>query len=125
MSEQAVRDWFEKWNTRDIDGAMAHVSDECVYDDFSFVRRHEGKASVRALFENVAAVAPGVGFLIHRVTGERDCGVVWEVTVDGKPTGRMGVSYYAFDDDDRLVWALDAADPGPAHRTNDFHTAPG
>ncbi len=121
MSERAVREWFEKWNARDIDGAMEYVAEGCHYNDFAFVRPHEGKASVRALFENVARVAPGVGFKVHRITGDRDCGVVWEVTVDGNPTGRFGVSYYAFDEDDKLVWALDAADPGASQRKHDFH----
>jgi hypothetical protein len=41
--------------------------------------------------------------------------------MEGKPTGRFGVSYYAFDEDDKLVWALDAADPGESHRRLDFH----
>ena len=30
-------------------------------------------------------------------------------------------SFYRYDESDRLVWALDAADPGPKHRTHDFH----
>lgn len=121
MSEQACRAFFDAWNRRDMDAAMAHVADDCHYDDFSFVRPHEGKTEVRRLFENVARRAPGVTFRILRITGDRDVGAHWEILLDGRPTGRRGVSYYAFDDDDRLVWALDAADPGPEHRTNDFH----
>lgn len=100
---------------------MAHVADECHYNDFSFVRPHVGKAEVRRLFERAAEVAPTVSLVIHDVTGNHDVGVHWEIAVGGVPTGRMGVSFYKFDPDDRLVWALDAADPGPAHRTNDFH----
>ncbi|MEY4338769.1 MAG: hypothetical protein RLZ14_619 [Actinomycetota bacterium] len=121
MSERACRAFFDAWNRRDFDTAMQHVADDCHYNDFSFVRPHVGKASVRALFENVAKVAPGVTFNILKVTGDRDVGVYWEILMNGQSTGRFGVSYYGFDDNDRLAWALDAADPGDAHRTNDFH----
>jgi hypothetical protein len=121
MSEHACRSFFDAWNRRDFDTAMSFVADDCYYNDFSFVRPHVGKADVRALFENVAVRAPSVTFEILRITGDRDVGVYWQILSDGRPTGRFGVSYYAFDDDDRLVWALDAADPGEAHRTNDFH----
>ncbi len=100
---------------------MTHVADDCHYNDFSFTRPHVGKAEVRTLFENVATRAPQVTFLIHDITGEHDVGAYWEVLVAGQPSGRVGVSFYKFDADDRLVWALDAADPGPVHRTNDFH----
>jgi hypothetical protein len=123
MSQHAARSFFDAWNRRAFDEAMTFVADDCHYDDFSFVRPHVGKASVRTLFENVAARAPQVTFRIIDITGDRDVGVYWEVDVDGRPSGRRGVSFYKFDDDDRLVWALDAADPGPAHRTNDFHGA--
>lgn len=121
MSEQACRAFFDAWNRRDIDEAMKYVSPDCHYNDFSFVRPHDGVASVRQLFENVAERAPGVTFKILRITGAHDVGVHWEILMNGTSTGRTGVSYYAFDDQDRLLWALDAADPGPAHRTNDFH----
>ncbi len=105
MSQHAARGFFDAWNRRAFDEAMTFVADDCHYDDFSFVRPHVGKASVRTLFENVAARAPQVTFRIIDITGDRDVGVSWKL-------------------DDRLVWALDAADPGPAHRTNDFHGAP-
>ena len=121
MSASACRAFFDAWNRRDFDEAMTHVAEECSYNDFSFVRPHVGKASVRGLFEGVAKVAPHVSFHIHDITSEHDVGVYWEIYAHGAPTGRMGVSFYKFDDADRLVWALDAADPGPAHRTNDFH----
>jgi len=121
MSERACRAFFDAWNRRDFDDAMTHVADDCHYDDFSFVRPHVGRAEVRELFENVARRAPEVSFRILDVTGDRDVGVYWEVDVGGRPSGRRGVSFYRFDADDRLVWALDAADPGPEHRTQDFH----
>ena len=121
MSQQACRAFFDAWNRRDIDAAMDHVADDCHYNDFSFVSPHEGKASVRELFVNVAERAPAVTFRILRITGDRDVGVHWEILMNGASIGSTGVSYYAFDEEDRLVWALDAADPGAAHRTNDFH----
>jgi|GEM_PF-6098544 len=121
MSEAACRAFFDAWNRRDVDEAMGHVAEDCHYDDFSFVRPHVGRAEVRELFERVAEVAPDVTFHILDVTGDRDVGAYWEVLRGGQPTGRRGVSFYRFDADDRLVWALDAADPGPQHRTNDFH----
>lgn len=121
MSQTAVRGFFDAWNRRAFDEAMAFVADDCHYDDFSFVRPHVGKVEVRRLFERVAEAAPGVTFVIHAATGERDVGTYWEVCIDGVPSGRFGVSFYRFDDEDRLVWALDAADPGPKHRTHDFH----
>lgn len=121
MTATACRAFFDAWNRRDFDAAIDHVAPECRYHDFSFVRPHIGAAEVRTLLENVATVAPGVSFLIHDITGDHHVGVHWEVVNDGVPTGRMGVSFYKFDADDRLVWALDAADPGPKYRTHDFH----
>jgi ketosteroid isomerase-like protein len=121
MSEAACRAFFDAWNRRDFDAAMEHVADDCRYDDFSFVRPHVGKAEVRDLFERVAEVVPDVTFHILDVTGDHHVGAYWEVLRGGQPSGRRGVSFYRFDADDRLVWALDAADPGPQHRTNDFH----
>ena len=122
MSQAAFRALFDAWNRRDIDEQMTYVADDCVYNDFSFVRPHVGRAEVRALFDNVADRVPGLTFEVIELTGEHDVAAYWEIFVDGSPTGRKGLSYYRFDGDDRLVWALDAADPGPEHRTNDFHT---
>ncbi len=120
MSQQAARAFFEAWNRRDFEAAMEHVAEDCHYDDFGFVRPHIGKAEVRTLFENVAKRAPDVAFEITEMTGDANVGVLWNVLVKGAAVSR-GVSYYRFDGEDRLCWALDAADPGPAHRTNDFH----
>lgn len=125
MSIAACRAFFDAWNRRDFDTAISHVAPDCLYNDFSFLRPHNGAAEVRALLENVAKVAPGVTFLIRDITGghpgENSVGAYWEILNDGRPTGRMGVSFYRYDESDRLVWALDAADPGPQHRTHDFH----
>ena len=120
MSQQAARAFFDAWNRRAFDEAMTFVADDCHYDDFGFKRPHVGKAEVRTLFENVAKVAPDVTFEITDITGDHDVGVYWYVQVKGERASR-GVSFYKFDTDDKLVWALDAADPGPAHRTSDFH----
>ena len=120
MSQQAARAFFDAWNRRAMDEAMTHVADDCHYDDFGFVRPHIGKAEVRTLFENVAKQAPDVTFELAEMTGERDVGCTWFVRIKGERVSR-GVSFYRFNDDDKLVWALDAADPGPAHRTSDFH----
>ena len=118
MSIDAVRGFFEAWNRRDMDAAMAFIADGCVYDDITFEKPHEGKESVRALFENVAKAAPDVRFEIDALTGDRDVGALWHVTVAGVTAGR-GVSYYRFDEDDKLVWALDA--PEPAEKSANFH----
>lgn len=120
MSQEATRAFFDAWNRRDFDAAMQHVADDCHYDDFSFVRPHVGKAEVRTLFENVAKVAPDVTFVIDDITGDHNVGVYWHIEVKGQP-GPRGVSFYRFNEEDKLVWALDAADPGPAHRTSNFH----
>jgi carboxylesterase len=122
MSQAAARAFFDAWNRRAFDEAMEHVADDCVYNDFSFVRPHVGKPAVRHLFEQVAERYPSVTFEMQHTTGERDVGAYWQIVANGQPTGRFGVSMYRFDEDDRMVWALDAADPGPGHRTNDFHT---
>ena len=121
MSAAVLRAFFDAWNRREIDEAMEHVAEDCHYDDFSFARPHVGRAEVRTLFEKVAEMAPGVTFLLHDVTGSKDVGTYWEIVNDGVPTGRVGVSFYRFDDNDKLVWALDAPDPGPKHRRHDYH----
>lgn len=122
MSKQACLAFFDAWNRRDFDEAMTHVADDCHYNDYSFVRPHVGRDEVRALFENVARAVPDLTFVITDVADAgSSVGTYWEVHIKGVPTGRTGVSFYKFDADDRLVWALDAADPGPKHRTHDFH----
>lgn len=121
MSQAAARAFFDAWNRREFDEAMSHVADDCHYNDFGFVRPHDGSASVRTLFENVAKMAPTVSFRIIDITGDHDVGCYWEIDANGMPTGRTGVSFYKFDGDDKLMWALDAADPGPDHRTGDYH----
>ncbi len=121
MSQAAFRALFDAWNVRDIDRQMTFVADGCHYNDFSFVRPHVGREEVRTLFDNVAERAPDVTFEILDLTGDHDVAAYWEVFNAGRPTGRRGISYYRFDDEDKLVWALDAADPGAEHRINDFH----
>ena len=38
MSQQAARAFFDAWNRRAMDVAMAYVAGDCHYDDFGFVR---------------------------------------------------------------------------------------
>ena len=122
MSKAACLAFFDAWNRRDFDAAMEHVAEDCHYGDFSFVRPHIGRAEVRALYENVARAWPDLTFVITDVAdGGSNVGTYWEVFVKGIPTGRTGVSFYKFDGQDKLIWALDSADPGPKHRTHDFH----
>jgi ketosteroid isomerase-like protein len=122
MSAETCHAFFDAWNRRDIDAAVDLVADDVHYDDFSFVRPHVGRDEVRALLVHVAERHPDVTFRITDVAdGGTTVGTHWEVLYQGRPTGRRGVSFYRFDDEDRLVWALDAADPGPSHRTHDYH----
>ena len=111
MSQEAVRGFFGAWNRREMDEAMQFIADECVYDDYGFPEPHKGKASVRELFDRVARESPSVTFEIDAMTGEHDVGALWHICIDGVP-GPRGVSYYKFDDDDKLISALDAVDPG-------------
>ena len=91
MSQQATRRFFDAWNRRDFEAAMECVADDCHYNDFSFTRPHVGKADVRALFENVAKVAPDVTFVIDDITGDYDVGVHWHIAIKGQP-GPAGVA---------------------------------
>ena len=50
-AERTVREMYERINARDVDGALACVDENVVYEDFNFPAPFRGKAAVKKLFE--------------------------------------------------------------------------
>jgi len=48
--EQCVLDFTECFNREDLDGVMAYMADDAVYDEFNGTRS-QGKVAIRAAFE--------------------------------------------------------------------------
>lgn len=94
-------------NRRDLDGAMAYVDDNCVYQDLNFPRAFSGKAAVRKLFEeSIASVPNDFKFVIDEITtgDELSVGMTWHVELDGVvfPNTR-GASFYKMSSESGLL----------------------
>ncbi|MGC9503409.1 nuclear transport factor 2 family protein [Baaleninema sp.] len=113
---ELVRSLYDAINRRDIDGAIALVDDECIYEDLNFPQPFRGKAAVRRLFETSCDSVPeDLLFVIDDITEAEGnaVGLLWHVELDGIPfpNGR-GASFYRISDTTgKLVFARDLVEP--------------
>ena len=110
MSQAVVRGFFDAWNRRDMDAAMALVAEDCVFDDHSFPAAHVGRTAIRTVLERLAGRNPELRFAIDATTGEQDVGILWHTSVAGQ-IGPRGISYARCNADGQLCWLLDAQEP--------------
>ena len=121
-AERTVREMYERINARDVDGALACVDENVVYEDFNFPAPFRGKAAVKKLFEESCEGIPDdLTFVIDASTCGGDAvGLTWHVELMGEafPNAR-GCSFYRVDETNgKLVYARDCVEsplkPGEA-----------
>ena len=78
--EQVIKQYFDAFNRHDVDGVMAAMTDDCVFENTSPPegQRFEGAVAVRAAWEEFFAASPTAHFDAEDVivTGDR-CVVQW------------------------------------------------
>ncbi|MEO1591301.1 MAG: nuclear transport factor 2 family protein [Cyanobacteria bacterium J06632_22] len=115
-ARQVVQDFYGAINRRDVAGAIAHIDEHCIYQDFNFPRPFEGKAAVHQLFaETCRSAPPDLLFVIDEFSAGEGLtvGLTWHVELDGIPfpNGR-GVSFYRLSPDSgKIVFARDIVEP--------------
>jgi len=90
----AVDRFNEAFNRHDVDGVMAAMTDDCVFENTSPPDggRFEGAAVVRAAWEEFFAASPSAHFDAEDVivTGDR-CVVQWRYTWDNDDGTKNGI----------------------------------
>jgi len=102
-----LESFAEAFNRHDLDGILAHMTDDCVFlrssGSQSCGTRYQGREAVRAAFEDVMRAIRGVQFLPigHAVFGDRGISE-WTMTGtradDGSPVELRGVDLFEFRD---------------------------
>jgi taurine dehydrogenase small subunit len=99
-----LESFAEAFNRHDLDGIMAHMTEDCVFyrSSGSDVRGTEyvGRAAVRAAFEDVMRLIRGVRFdpIRHAVFGDRGISewIMSGTLVDGSRTEVRGLDLFEF-----------------------------
>src|SRR5262245_19509381 len=97
----AIHRFNDAFNRHDVDGVMAAMTDDCVFDNTSPApdgERHQGQAAVRVFWEHFFASSPHATFETEDMfaCGDR-CVVLWLyrwVDQDGKPGHVRGVDVF-------------------------------
>jgi steroid delta-isomerase-like uncharacterized protein len=85
-SKRIVREHFDRFNARDIDGLAALVSEDCV--NHAAIPQAQGRAGMRAIVEKLWRAFPDQTMTVDDVIAEGDK-VVCRVTVTGTHTGKL------------------------------------
>ena len=113
----AVRAYFEAWNRRDMEAAVALWTEDCEYEDTQYAGAFEGKPALRAHLLKVAAALPeSFAFVVDDVAdGGPTVGVRWHVEAGGKPLPfTRGASVYKADAASGLLRSgFDVPEPAP------------
>ncbi|MEO0456997.1 MAG: nuclear transport factor 2 family protein [Cyanobacteria bacterium P01_A01_bin.114] len=111
-----IRAMYDAINRRDVEGAIAFIDDNCIYQDFNFSRPFQGKAAVRDLFKDSCEKVPKtLRFVIDDITtgDPLAAGLTWHVELDGIPfpNGR-GTSFYRLSETTgKVIFARDTVEP--------------
>jgi ketosteroid isomerase-like protein len=97
---EAVRAFNEAFNRHDVDGVMAAMTDDCVFENTNPApegRRYQGQSEVRAFWEKFFQGSPDAQFDTEEMfaTGDR-CVVRWvyRKTRNGEPWHLRGVDLF-------------------------------
>ena len=96
-AKETVESMYAAINARDIEGAIACIDSDCVYQDLNFSRPFEGKAAVREMFEDTLGRVPeDFEFAIDAIAGDDlAVGLMWHVELGGVPfPNTRGASFY-------------------------------
>jgi len=112
---QAVREFFQCWNERDMSKAAKLFSEDVSYEDTLYPEKFVGREQLVFHLNRVAdAVPDSFRFVVDEVSASPDrAGVQWHVELaDGTqlPFTR-GCSMYKFDADGRICYGFDVPEP--------------
>lgn len=111
-----VRQYFDAWNTRDMDAAVACFSENCSYDDTQYPSAFQGRDALqRHLFRVARCLPTSFRFVVDDIAdGGRKVGVRWHVESEGRPLPfTRGASFYMIDDDGLIASGFDVPEPAP------------
>eukprot|EP00210_Caulerpa_lentillifera_P008715 g8313.t1 len=114
-SAAGVIQFYEGFNSRDLDRCMESIADDCIYEDTVFSEPFIGKAQVRNYFQEVIEyVDPELKFKIDEVSADPTgtVGLLWHVEVGEivMPFSR-GCSFYRVNNQGKIVFARDTVEP--------------
>ena len=93
-------------NQRDVEGAIAHIDQNCLYQDLNFPKPFEGKAAIQEMFQDTLSRVPNdFKFAIDDIAGDDlAAGLTWHVELSGIafPNTR-GASFYRLSSDSNLI----------------------
>ncbi len=101
-----LESFAEAFNRHDLDGIMAHMTEDCVFyrssGPHAYGTKYEGQAAVRAGFEDVMRTVRGVRFdpIRHAVFGDRGISE-WTMSgtlADGSRVELRGLDLFEFRD---------------------------
>ncbi|KAJ1416557.1 hypothetical protein B484DRAFT_454247 [Ochromonadaceae sp. CCMP2298] len=111
-----VRRYFEYWNVRDMESAVAVFSDDCVYEDTLYPGAFDGKEALKThLFRVAVAVPDSFQFIVDTVSEDSSSGTVgvqWHVESAGNalPFTR-GCSMYTVNKQGQITKGFDVPEP--------------
>ena len=95
-----VRTFLKPWNEHDVDGAMALMTDDCLWEVTrgaeAHVTRFEGSTAVRAAIGGAFQAMPDIRYELVRSSFGPDL-VVVELLVMGTPVNGAAVRFHACD----------------------------
>ena len=102
---EAVRRFNEAFNRHDVDGVMAAMSEDCVFENTCPPpdgERHVGLVSVRKIWESFFSSSPDASFTTEDIFAAKDrCVVRWRydwTSKDGTPGHIRGVDIFRIRD---------------------------
>lgn len=112
----AVKNYFNFWNAREMDKAIAQFDENCTYEDTVYPGVFEGKAALQNHLYNVAEALPdSFQFVLDSISEDPqsgNVGVKWRVQSEGKdlPFTR-GCSMYVVNNKGLIQSGFDVVEP--------------
>lgn len=124
IADECVRAYFQAWNTRDMESAVALFSDDTIYEDTQYSKAFEGKTELRKHLNKVANALPKTFEFVVDATsaslsdGSVNVGVQWHVENDGSPLPfTRGCSMYVVEGGE-IISGFDVPEPAPFKQGN-------
>ncbi|GMI46908.1 hypothetical protein TrCOL_g2576 [Triparma columacea] len=124
IADECVRAYFQAWNTRDMESAVALFSDDTVYEDTQYSKAFKGKTELRKHLNKVAKALPSTFEFVVDATsaslndGSVNVGVQWHVENDGSPLPfTRGCSMYVVEGGE-IISGFDVPEPAPFKQGN-------
>ena len=105
-AEEKVRAMYAAINRRDVEGAIAQIDENCLYQDLNFAKPFEGKAAIQSMFEDtLSRIPPDFEFIIDEIAGDDlAAGLIWHVELGGMPfPNTRGSSFYRLSSESGLI----------------------